>query len=448
MGARAYAMVPFWPPVFVRLAIVLILAAIAGLLLGEKYAYLTAIAGLLVLIGLHLYYLRKVMRWLSAAGGAPDIAELPAGYGAWAGVFLALRQRERRERDQHAELERMLYRFMEATSALPDGIIILDAADRVEWCNARAQEHFNLHAERDRGFFVSNLIRRPAFIEYLHRIDAAEALVLADETTGLVLSVQVLPFQDSRRIIVSRDISQLRRVEAMRQDFIANVSHELRTPLTVVAGFLEHLVDSPDLAPKERTRIETLMLEQSRRMRRLIDDLLTLSKLETQDAPPLTETFSVRGLVEEAIGESRALSGGRHSISARSVPEVEIHGAREELGSALENLLSNAVRYTPEGGSIEVTAALDVDGLRLSVADSGPGIASEHIPRLTERFYRVDKSRSRETGGTGLGLAIVKHVLVRHGGHLDIQSEPQRGSRFTMVLPAARISASAEAAVD
>jgi two-component system phosphate regulon sensor histidine kinase PhoR len=233
----------------------------------------------------------------------------------------------------------------------------------------------------------------------------------------------------------------------MRQDFIANVSHELRTPLTVVAGFLEHLADTPDLARAERTRIEALMLEQSRRMRRLIDDLLTLSKLETQDAPSLTETFPVRGIVEEAASEARVLSAGRHSIVVGKLPEAEFHGAREELSSALENLLSNAVRYTPEGGKIEVNAALDADALRLSVTDTGPGIAAEHIPRLTERFYRVDKSRSRETGGTGLGLAIVKHVLARHGGHLDIESEPMHGSMFTMVLPAARVSTLATDAV-
>jgi len=440
-------MISFWPPVFVRLTIVLVVALVAGVAFGANFGYLAAIAGLLLLIGLHLYYLRKVMGWLATSGGEPDIAELPAGYGAWAGVFLALRQRERRERDQQAELERMLHRFMEATSALPDGIIILDASDRVEWCNARASEHFNLSAERDRGFFVSNLIRRPAFIEYLGRVDATEPLILSDETSGLVLSVQVLPFQDLRRIVLSRDISQLRRVEAMRQDFIANVSHELRTPLTVVAGFLEHLVDMPDMPRAERARIEALMLDQSRRMRRLIDDLLTLSKLETQDAPSLTEAFSVKSVVDEAVSEARVLSAGRHSIVLRELPEAEFHGAHEEIGSALENLLSNAVRYTPEGGKIEVRGALDADALRLSVTDTGPGIAAEHIPRLTERFYRVDKSRSRETGGTGLGLAIVKHVLARHGGHLDIRSEPMHGSTFTMVLPAARVSALAADAV-
>jgi two-component system phosphate regulon sensor histidine kinase PhoR len=438
-------MVSFWPPVFFRLAVVLVLALAAGFVLGATWGYLTAIAGLLVLIGLHLYYLRRVVTWFAPQGAEPDMTELPEGFGAWESVFQALRQWRRREREQHAELERILERFMEATSALPDGIVILDAADRVEWCNARATEHFGLLAERDRGYNVSNLIRRPAFIEYLVRGGTPDPLVLTDEASGTVLSVQLLPFQQLGRIILSRDISQWRRVDAMRQDFIANVSHELRTPLTVVAGFLEHLADSPDMLPVERARIEQIMLEQSRRMRLLIDDLLMLSKLETQEAPSLTEVFSVASLVEEAVSEARTLSANRHTIVVRRLPPVDIRGAREEMRSAIENLLSNAVRYTPAGGKIEVAALRDAVTLRIGISDSGPGIAAEHLPRLTERFYRVDRSRSRETGGTGLGLAIVKHVLVRHGGRLDIESQPGAGSTFTMVLPASRVSQEAGA---
>jgi two-component system phosphate regulon sensor histidine kinase PhoR len=438
-------MVIFWPPVLFRLAVVLALALAAGFVLGETWGYLTAIAGLLVLIGLHLYYLRRVTAWFAPQGGEPDMTELPEGFGAWESVFQALRLWRRREREQHSELERMFERFMEAASALPDGIVILDAADRVEWCNVRATEHFGLNAARDRGYSVTNLIRHPAFIEYLVHSDTADPLVLADEASGTVLSVQLLPFQQMRRMIVSRDISQWRRVDAMRQDFIANVSHEMRTPLTVVAGFLEHLADSPDMPPAERARIAQTMLEQSRRMRRLIDDLLTLSKLETQEAPTLNEAFSVADFIYEAVNEARTLSATRHTIAVRSLSPVEIRGAREEIRSAIENLLSNAVRYTPEGGKIEVTGLCDADALRIGVSDTGPGIAVEHLPRLTERFYRVDKSRSRETGGTGLGLAIVKHVLVRHGGRLDIESQPGAGSTFTMVLPAARVSQDAGA---
>lgn len=432
-------MVSFWPPVVLRLAIVLITALMAGFLLGSTAGYLAAIAGLLVLVGLHLFYLWRVVNWLAPQHGDRLPVELPQGFGAWESVFQALRLWQRRGSDEHTELERVLQRFMEAASALPDGIVILDRADCVEWCNARAGDHFGLVVERDRGYNISNLVRRPAFTEFLVRSDTSTPLLLSDEASGRVLSVQLLPFQEMRRIVVSRDVSQLQRVEAMRQDFIANVSHEIRTPLTVIAGFLEHLSDTPDLAREERARIEAVMLDQSKRMRRLIDDLLTLSKLETEHAPSASEHFPLKALVEEAVAGARALSASRHVIDVRAMEAVELHGAREEILSALENLLSNAVRYTPEGGTITIASERAQHMFRLSVSDTGPGIAAVHIPRLTERFYRIDKSRSRETGGTGLGLAIVKHVLIRHGGSLDIASEEGRGSTFTMVLPLARV---------
>lgn len=432
-------MVSFWPAVLLRFGIVLVVAFMAGIAFGEIAGLIAAVAGLLVLVGLHLYYLRCVVSWLAPHDVNRLTIEFPRGFGAWESVFQALRQWQRRESDQHIELERMLQRFMQATSALPDGIIILDVADRVEWCNARASDHFGLVVERDRGFNISNLVRRPAFTEYLVRGDTSTPLLLADEVKGTVLSVQLLPFQETRRIVLSRDVSHLRRVEAMRQDFIANVSHEIRTPLTVIVGFLEHLADTPAMNSEERSRIESVMLEQSKRMRRLIDDLLTLSKLETEHAPSSSDHFGLMPVIEEAVADANALSAGRHVIGSQAIGDIEVLGAHEEIMSALENLLSNAVRYTPHGGSITVQAERAPHTLRISVIDTGPGIAPIHIPRLTERFYRVDKSRSRETGGTGLGLAIVKHVLQRHGGSLEIESVEGRGSAFTMVLPLARV---------
>jgi two-component system phosphate regulon sensor histidine kinase PhoR len=432
-------MVSFWPPVVFRFGIVLAIAGVAGIAFGTTAGLLVAVVGLLGLVGLHLYYLRRVVSWLAPHDVDRLTIEFPQGFGAWESVFQALRQWQRRASDQHTELERMLQRFMQATSALPDGIIILDAADRVEWCNARAGDHFGLIAERDRGFNISNLVRHPAFTDYLVSSDTSTPLLIADEVRGTVLSVQLLPFQETFRIVLSRDVSHLQRVEAMRQDFIANVSHEIRTPLTVIVGFLEHLADTPELNREERSRIEAVMLEQSRRMRRLIDDLLTLSKLETEHAPSSAEYFALAPLIEEAVADAKALSRGRHTIEPQVLVEADVLGARDEMMSALENLVSNAVRYTPPGGTITVRAERASHALRISVTDTGPGIAPVHIPRLTERFYRVDKSRSRETGGTGLGLAIVKHVLQRHGGSLDIQSTEGRGSTFTMVLPLARV---------
>ncbi len=432
-------MIRFWPPVVFRLALIAALALTAGFVLGESWGFAVAIAGLLVLIASHLWYLWRIVRWLDQPSDQP-VEELPQGFGAWISVFRALRQSRRRAEGERAKLGDTLNRFIEASSALPDGIVIVDQGDRLEWCNPRASEHFGLDPARDRGYFVYNLIRQPALTDYLIRRDYGEPVVITDALRDRVFSVQLLPFQDNRRLIVSRDVSQLRRVDAMRQDFIANVSHELRTPLTVVGGFLEHLVDMPDLEAAERHRIHALMLDQARRMRRLIDDLLMLSKLETQLAPPADDTVTLDVLARAALRDTEMLSAGRHVMKLESLPELTLRGSREELESALDNLLSNAVRYTPRGGSITLSAQHEQGSLRIAVTDTGPGIDAVHIPRLTERFYRVDKSRSRETGGTGLGLAIVKHVLARHGGHLEIASTLGKGSAFTMVLPADRIA--------
>jgi len=432
-------MIRFWPPVWFRLALIAAVALTIGTIAGERYGWIVALSGLGVLVALHLWYLWRVVRWLEVPNDQP-IDELPQGYGAWISVFRALRQARRRDETERARLGDTLNRFIEASNALPDGIVILDGADRLEWCNPRATEHFGLDPVRDQGYFIYNLIRRPALTDYLIRREFSEPVTMRDTAHDRVYSVQLLPFQDTRRIIVSRDVSQIHRVEAMRQDFIANVSHELRTPLTVVGGFLEHLVDVPEMEPDERARIHALMLDQARRMRRLIDDLLTLAKLETQFAPPADETFALDELFEHAIRDAGSLSGGRHVIRMGTTVSGEFTGSRDELESALDNLLSNAVRYTPEGGGITLESTRTDDAFRIIVADTGAGIEARHIPRLTERFYRVDKSRSRETGGTGLGLAIVKHVLARHGGHLEIESTPGQGSRFTMVFPSARLA--------
>ena len=392
-----------------------------------------------VLIGFHLYYLNRVNTWLvsSSLDGLPP--ELPTGFGAWESVFSELRRARKRDQRRNAEVEETLNRFIEASSALPDGIIILDLADRIEWCNPSACTHFGLDQERDRGFLIANLVRQPAFTEYLVRADFSEPLHMPDPSGALALTVQFLPFQQNRRIILSRDVTRFMRVEAMRRDFIANVSHELRTPLTVVGGFLEQMVDQPDISDEQRARIHTLMLDQSRRMQRLIEDLITLSRLESQNAPSMEESISARILVGQLLDEAGALSGGRHQIDSNIDESLTFLGAGEELRSAFGNLLSNAVRYTPAGGRIGVVLNASDAGAVFSVTDSGPGIAPEHLPRLTERFYRVDKSRSRETGGTGLGLAIVKHILARHGGRLDIESMIGRGSTFTAFLPASRV---------
>jgi two-component system phosphate regulon sensor histidine kinase PhoR len=430
----------FWYPVWFRFAVIGFLAAMAEFIWGSPAGYLVALLGLLILIGFHLYYLRRVDSWLQAEPESLEHTEdLPEGYGAWVTVFAELRRSRRRENKRRGEVAETLNRFIEASSALPDGIIILDQGDRIEWCNPSACRHFGIDLARDQGYLIANLVRQPLFTEYLVRADFREPLVLTDPTGKLTLSVQMLPFQETRRIVLSRDISPFVKVETMRRDFIANVSHELRTPLTVVGGFLEQMIEQPDIPAEMRQRFETLMLEQTRRMQRLIEDLLTLSKLETQATPAREEDIHVQPLLETVASETRALSNGKHQILLDTFP-AQLRGASDELRSVFSNLASNAVRYTPSGGTIRISFAPHPEGAQYSVTDTGPGIAPEHLPRLTERFYRVDKSRSRETGGTGLGLAIVKHVLARHGGRLEIDSELGQGSTFRAILPAQRLT--------
>ncbi len=430
----------FWIPVLFRLASIAALGLTAGVAFNERIGFIVATGGLLVLIALHVIYLKRAVEWFNRSADQRHLDELPYGFGAWRPVFTALRRAAKREDQQREELSTTLKRFMEATGALTDGVILLDPGDKIEWCNPMACRHFDLDGERDRGYFISNLVRRPAFTEYLVRGDFAQPLVFSDPAKGRTLSIQMLPFQELRRIVVSRDISQLVAIERMRQDFIANVSHELRTPLTVIGGFLEHLLDGAEISTIKRHEIEQLMLDQAMRMRRLIDDLLTLSKLETQSEPPPDERVDLAELARGMVDEARALSNGKHRIEAGAIDSVAVRGAPDELRSALGNLVSNAVRYTPAGGRVSISLSHEHDSIRFSVRDSGLGIPAEHFPRITERFYRVDKSRSRETGGTGLGLAIVKHVLQRHDGRLDIESEVGKGSTFHAVLPVGRVS--------
>jgi two-component system phosphate regulon sensor histidine kinase PhoR len=303
-----------------------------------------------------------------------------------------------------------------------------------------AEQHLGVSLTGDHGMRVTNLVRDPAFVSYLTsgRYDTPlEFRPMA--RPNIALEVRVIEVERTRLMVISRDVTQREQVDAMRRDFIANVSHELRTPLTVVNGFMEMLIDAHPEDEATRQHHLRLMQEQAQRMSRLVEDLLTLSRLESSESSIVEETVDVHLLMSEVADEARVLSGGLHRVEVRPA-KAYVRGNREELRSAFGNLVSNAVRYTPEGGRITLawSARDDGDG-RFEVRDTGIGVAPEHVSRLTERFYRVDKSRSRETGGTGLGLAIVKHVLLRHDARLDIESEVGKGSTFAAVFPASRI---------
>ncbi|MEQ1555505.1 MAG: phosphate regulon sensor histidine kinase PhoR, partial [Gallionella sp.] len=331
---------------------------------------------------------------------------------------------------QHIEL---------ATSALPDGVAILNASNRIEWCNPLCAEHFGLNIERDIMQDITYLVRQPDFIEYLHAANFSEPLVISPaRQEELRLSVNLIDYGDSKRLLISRDITQLERIEAMRRDFVANVSHELRTPLTVVHGYVENLQDMEDLDHTQISRALFLMSEQTHRMDNLVADLLTLSRLENDHSPAGEELLNISAMLDEIYREGQSLSSGKHAITLELNVNKNVVGNYDEVRSAFSNLLSNAIRYTPAGGKILVRWSERGEQLIYAVQDSGIGIAAQHIPRLTERFYRVDRSRSRETGGTGLGLAIVKHIALRHQAKLEISSIENQGSTFAMVFPPRR----------
>ncbi|MFG6449586.1 phosphate regulon sensor histidine kinase PhoR [Roseateles sp. BYS180W] len=369
----------------------------------------------------------------------------PHAQGLWGELGYRM-ERALREREQQARYEReQLQQFLSAIEASPNGVLMLDAHDHILWCNHTAAEHFSLNASHDLMQRVTNLVRDPAFVAYLHAEQFHQALVLHHVRGKATLQVIVRVYGDQFRLVLTQDITERERHDAMRRDFVANVSHEIRTPLTVLSGFIETL-DKLPLTDVERRRVLQLMGEQATRMQSLVGDLLTLAQLEGGPKPPPDQWLHLEAVLQRALSDAQALSAGRHHISRGEPCELAVAGVKGELLSALANLLSNAVRYTPEGGSIQVQWARLADGsCEISVSDNGPGIAREHLPRLAERFYRVDGSRSRDTGGTGLGLSIVKHVAQRHGGTLRIESEVGQGSRFVVLLPASRVRQMTEA---
>jgi len=417
------------------MAMIAAVALLAGLGLGAATGWAVLALGALALLAYHAAKLAQLIRWLRQ----PRADALPEARGAWDDAFALLYRYERAAVREADRLSHALLRWRQAGEALPDGVVILDAQNRIEWCNEGASRHFGLDRHADLGRPVINLVRQPEFADYIEAEDYAHAIPLHSEHGGgLSLSVQVIPYGEAQKLLLSRDITRLEKVETTRRDFVANVSHELRTPLTVLAGFLE-TVRELKLDPQRTRDYMNLMAEQARRMQRIVDDLLALSTLESSPEPSSEERVNVQGLLARVKADADALSGGRHRITLEAMEGFDIAGAESEIASAFGNLASNAVRYTPEGGTVRLIWRASQEGAEFTVEDSGVGIEPQHVPRLTERFYRVDRGRSRETGGTGLGLAIVKHALLRHQATLDIQSEPGKGSRFSARFPAARV---------
>ncbi len=399
---------------------------------------LAASAWLLGLWLLERLRLQRLLRWAArdAAEPAPQLAG-PLAELAYR-FEKALRQREAQGRRERERLQQLL----QALEAYPNGLMLLDGDDHIQWLNQVAADQLGLERERDLQQNVRNLVRHPAFVDLLQHDQGSATL---GQGGAQQLAVTLRRFGDERppgrsSLIVLQDITERLRMERMRRDFVANVSHEIRSPLTVLSGFLETL-QTLELAPAERQRSLRLMRQQTERMQLLVTDLLTLATLEGAPKPPADDWLPLAALLQRCFADAQAADQGRHQLSIdRLDGATQISGEEAEWISAFGNLISNALRYTPEGGTVHIAWKRLADGRgEFAVLDTGPGIAAEHIPRLTERFYRVDSSRSRETGGTGLGLSIVKHILQRHGAELIISSQPGQGSQFRIRLPAHRV---------
>ncbi|AEX21019.1 MULTISPECIES: phosphate regulon sensor histidine kinase PhoR [Vibrio] len=361
----------------------------------------------------------------------------PSGSGNWESLFNGLYRLQQRQRRKRKELTNLIRRFRNGAESLPDAVVVFRAEGNIVWCNKLAQHLLGFHWPEDSGQPISNLIRTPDFIKYLNKQDFSDPLEMRSPiNVERMLELRIVPYTEGEHLMVVRDVSQLKQLEGMRRNFFANVSHELRTPMTVLQGYLEMTEDPDMIVGPMWTKAHGVMTEQLNRMNALVNQLLTLSKIEAAPMHELEDIVNVPAMLEVLEKEAASLSGDDHHKLKFDVDEsLRVFGDDDQLRSAISNLVYNAVKYTPPGANINVRWYQNAQGACLEVEDSGDGIEPQHLHRLTERFYRVDKARSRDTGGSGLGLAIVKHALSHHDSHLEIQSEVGVGSKFSFVLP-------------
>jgi two-component system, OmpR family, phosphate regulon sensor histidine kinase PhoR len=424
-------------PLLFELGAIALPLALAALLLGLGAAPIWVWPLVLLPYGLrHLLHLWRLARLVHRRRRLVP----PFPRGLWGDIYRNIAQYQQRDRKRRKRQIRFSRRFREASDAVPDALVILDKLQRIEWANPAAGQLLDIHWPGDGGRLLGDLLPHPELGAFIEAGEYAKPLELAPEhNRATVLSLRIAPFGERKRqrLVVARDITKLHHLNMIRRDFVANASHELRTPLTVIAGFLEGLADSP-ATPQPHRRPLTLMQSQTGRMGSIIEDLLTLSRLEMAESTAEQGPVDVADELETILHEARILSAGRHRFELKLDDDLLLLGSQAELRSALSNLVHNAVRHTPEGTCIRICWESGEDGPVFAVEDDGDGIAPEHLPRLTERFYRVDRGRSRESGGTGLGLAIVKHVLNRHDARLAIASSVGQGARFACVFPAGR----------
>ncbi|NTZ05632.1 phosphate regulon sensor histidine kinase PhoR [Burkholderia metallica] len=434
-----------WARFLVSLVLLVLIGVLVGVFAGPTAGLVFVVVMLTAQGFFSTFHTQRLWRLLDA----PVYGEVPSAPGIWGEIYYRLHKLAKQWHAQVRQVEQQHSRFIQAIQASPNGVAMLDDHDQIEWCNAIAEVHFGLDAKRDLRQHITNLVRHPDFVRYLNAQHYDETLLMRGmgDSRQNVLAVQVFPYGENRKLLLTQDITELERTDAMRRDFVANVSHELKTPLTVLSGFLETMRELP-LNEEDRARYLDMMEQQASRMRHIVTDLLVLAKLEGESKPPVDHAIDMRAVFDHLKEDAQTLSSGHHDIAFSIDETLGVTGAQTELFSAFANLVTNAIRYTPDGGKIAVSWRREGAQGVFSVTDSGFGIPAADLPRLTERFYRVDRSRSRDTGGTGLGLAIVKHVLQRHDAHLYVQSEEGRGSTFTARFPGSRIIAIRPAAYE
>ncbi|WP_312275107.1 MULTISPECIES: phosphate regulon sensor histidine kinase PhoR [unclassified Pseudescherichia] len=414
-----------------RLVLELFLSCIPALVLGAMFGYLpwfllASVTGLLIW---HFWNLLQLSWWLWVDRSMTP----PPGHGSWEPLLYGLHQMQLRNKKRRRELGSLIKRFRSGAESLPDAVVLTTEEGVIFWCNGLAQQLLGLRWPDDNGQNILNLLRYPEFTQYLKQQAFTKPLNLV-LNNGRHLEIRVMPYSEQQLLMVARDVTQMHQLEGARRNFFANVSHELRTPLTVLQGYLE-MMQEQTLAGATREKALHTMREQTSRMEGLVKQLLTLSKIEASPIHTLNEVIDVPMMLRVVEREAQTLSQQRQTLEFHVDSSLKVLGSDEQMRSAISNLVYNAVNHTPPATHIIVSWQRVANGVEFSVEDNGPGIAAEHIPRLTERFYRVDKARSRQTGGSGLGLAIVKHAVNHHDSRLEITSEPGKGTRFSFTLP-------------
>ncbi len=429
-----------WSFVMLRLLGLLAFAIAGGLIFGRLLLWIVVVmAGYLCLQLANLYRLDRWLRWRNFID-PPDVG------GAWGEVIAQVVRLHRRKRFHKQRTMQLFRELRRSTAAMPDGVIVLNTAHEILWFNRMAGRLLDLRRKADLGMRIDNLVRAPEFVRYLEQQDYSAPVIVGRGAAGEVfLSLRIIPYGSGQQLVLVRDVTRQAKLEAMRKDFVANASHELRSPLTVISGYLDALSDETSMDPAWQEPVRE-MRRQAERMTEIVNDLLELSKLESAESEARENEIDVRGLLALLRKEVLAMPERPREFRLRVESDAGLLGEEAEVHSAFSNLIANAVKYTPADGEIEVRWWLDEEGAHLAVRDTGIGIPAEHIPRLTERFYRVDPGRARKHGGSGLGLSIVRHALQRHGAHLDIESVEGRGSTFTCHFPPNRVAPAREAA--